>query len=249
MLTQSSPPLAIAAAICSYVTFNHAPSVVELTGTMCMVINIIMYAGPLEGMVSAWQHANTETLPLSLGVSSLVCSTPWFFYGLAIANPNIYIPNSIGLVVSGAQIAVYAVLSAREPALPQEPLAEEEDPEDRAERVRTTRMAKLQRTASMGNLIWVKDELQELHELFANRPRVARRMTDSNVHVHVADLAERALPRIMSAPGTMRNARSTARETGPLSNIAEVEPSFVRPDLKPDPLRVSPKDVLKKSPK
>jgi solute carrier family 50 protein (sugar transporter) len=252
MLQQASPPLFIVAVICTYVTCVHTSSVVEMTGTMCMVINIIMYAGPLDGMVTAWQHKTTDSLPLSLGVSSLICSTPWFFYGFAISNPNIYVPNSIGLVVSAAQILVYVVLSAREPPSPREEVLTE-FAEEHAERVRTMRMAKLQRTASMGNLIWVKNELSELQELFANRPRIERRMThdgaDLERQLQGRQLAS-ALPRIMSAPGSVvRPHRPTHTPNGHLANIAEVEPSFVRPDLQPDPLRVSPKNVLQTSPK
>jgi len=153
-------------------------------------------------------------------------------------------------VVSAAQILIYVVLSGREPPSPREEVLTE-FAEEQAERVRTMRMAKLQRTASMGNLIWVKNELSELQELFANRPRIERRMTHdgADLQPHVRQLAS-ALPRIMSAPGSVvRPHRPTHTPNGHLANIAEVEPSFVRPDLQPDPLRVSPKNVLQTSPK
>jgi len=81
-------------------------------GTFCMVVNMIMYTGPLAGLAHAIKHNSIEFLPLSLGVSTLCCSTPWFLYGVAINNINIYLPNACGIIFGPVQIITYCCLAS-----------------------------------------------------------------------------------------------------------------------------------------
>lgn len=95
-------------------------------GTFCMVVNMIMYAGPLAGIASAVKNKSTEFLPLSLGVTTLICSTPWFLYGCAIGNLNIWLPNACGIIFGPIQMVTYCCLSRSNDRARGESLVQEE---------------------------------------------------------------------------------------------------------------------------
>jgi hypothetical protein len=84
-----------------------------VSGLACLVVNIIMYAGPIAGIQEALAAQSTEFLPLSLGVSTLTCSLPWTLFGFAIWNPNVFIPNACGIVFGTVQIIIFAYLARR----------------------------------------------------------------------------------------------------------------------------------------
>eukprot|EP00933_Yihiella_yeosuensis_P051031 TRINITY_DN48860_c0_g1_i1.p1 TRINITY_DN48860_c0_g1~~TRINITY_DN48860_c0_g1_i1.p1 ORF type:complete len:287 (-),score=-0.33 TRINITY_DN48860_c0_g1_i1:74-934(-) len=111
MLLRSVPPLVLCAAYGLFTVVNHTEEVVSIAGTVTMLINTLMTLGPCAGIGHAVRTRSVEFLPLSLGVSSLTCNIPWAFYGLAIANPNVWIPNVIGLFFGSAQVITYIWLT------------------------------------------------------------------------------------------------------------------------------------------
>merc|ERR1719163_806713 len=72
-------PLVIVAVYNSYALNHPSELTIGLSGTACLVSNILMYGGPLAGIRVALATRSTEFLPLSLGVTTLTCSLPWCF--------------------------------------------------------------------------------------------------------------------------------------------------------------------------
>lgn len=110
---QAGAPLATVGCFCLLAFSNPTELVTSFAGTACLVSNILMYTGPLAGVRRAWAQQSTEFLPLSLGVTTLTCSLPWCFFGFAIWNPPIFVPNVFGIAFGTAQILVYVRLASR----------------------------------------------------------------------------------------------------------------------------------------
>jgi len=103
-------PIACVVAIDAWVQQDTSGLGVEAIGYACLVINMVMYYGPCAGIGNALRTKSTEYMPLSLGVSTLLCSAPWFLFGVAIETLNIWLPNACGLVFGSAQVIVYMYL-------------------------------------------------------------------------------------------------------------------------------------------
>jgi solute carrier family 50 protein (sugar transporter) len=141
MMMHTSIPLMIVFTFCGYCIFIRTKSITSLAGTLCLIINMIMYAGPLAGLHTALATMSVEFLPLSLGISTITCSVPWFFYGVAIENMNIWLPNSCGIVFGAVQVCVYMYLTRHSDAAP-------------VWHVDSIR-PEFQRTASVGNIFFM----------------------------------------------------------------------------------------------
>lgn len=141
MMMHTSIPLMIVFTFCGYCIFIRTKSITSLAGTLCLIINMIMYAGPLAGLHTALATMSVEFLPLSLGISTITCSVPWFFYGVAIENLNIWLPNSCGIVFGAVQVCVYMYLTRHSDAAP-------------VWHVDSIR-PEFQRTASVGNIFFM----------------------------------------------------------------------------------------------
>lgn len=90
-------------------TTSDAAAIVS--GKACMILNIIMYLGPCAGLGKALSTKSTEYLPLSLGVTTVVNSIPWFSYGFVIEDPNIWIPNACGVFFGLLQLLCFLYIA------------------------------------------------------------------------------------------------------------------------------------------
>jgi len=104
-------PLAVVLGFDAWVVKDTSGLGVWAIGNACLVINMIMYYGPCAGVGHALKSKSTEYMPLSLGLSTLLCSAPWFTFGFAIENLNIWLPNACGLFFGTVQVAVYAYIA------------------------------------------------------------------------------------------------------------------------------------------
>jgi solute carrier family 50 protein (sugar transporter) len=110
-----SPVVLATAAFCVYALVTMTDTVAMVAGDFCLVINMIMYLGPCAGIRAAITTRSTEFLPLTLGISTITCSLPWFFFGVSIANLTIWLPNACGIVFGTVQVIVFAWLSRTTP--------------------------------------------------------------------------------------------------------------------------------------
>eukprot|EP00931_Biecheleriopsis_adriatica_P026323 TRINITY_DN16028_c0_g1_i1.p1 TRINITY_DN16028_c0_g1~~TRINITY_DN16028_c0_g1_i1.p1 ORF type:complete len:303 (-),score=44.23 TRINITY_DN16028_c0_g1_i1:43-891(-) len=111
LIYRSAGPLVVVSSFCLFTLVKDEKWLTDLAGTLCMVINMIMYLGPCAGIRSALATKSTDSLPLSLGVSTVVNSIPWFLYGVAVSDLNIWLPNASGIFFGSLQVSTYAYLT------------------------------------------------------------------------------------------------------------------------------------------
>lgn len=111
----SWPPFALILGFAVYVFLKTGEArqwtAENIAGNLCLAVNIVMYMGPLAGLHTALTTRSTRYLPLSLGVTTLTCSLPWFLFGVAVANYTIWFPNACGIVFGVVQILVFVYLT------------------------------------------------------------------------------------------------------------------------------------------
>jgi len=107
-------PVACVLSFVAWVNVDRTGLGVEAVGYACLVVNMIMYYGPCAGIGHALATQSTEYMPLSLGLSTLLCAAPWFLFGVAIETLNIWLPNACGLLFGSAQVSVYWYLASSE---------------------------------------------------------------------------------------------------------------------------------------
>lgn len=118
VVRKSALPILAIIAFAVYVVFADiageptTPEVAAVaSGKSCMILNIIMYLGPCAGLTEALKTKSTEFLPLSLGVTTVVNSIPWFLYGFVIEDPNIWVPNACGIFFGTLQLLCFVYLT------------------------------------------------------------------------------------------------------------------------------------------
>lgn len=118
VVRKSVPLVFIIIAFAVYVVFADVagtPTTPEVAATAagksCMILNIIMYLGPVAGLGGALKTKSTEYLPLSLGVTTVVNSIPWFLYGFVIEDPNIWLPNACGIFFGALQVLCFVYIT------------------------------------------------------------------------------------------------------------------------------------------
>lgn len=104
-------PCALTVVLGVVILWSRTPALVAFAGSACLVVNVVMYAGPLAGIHRALTSKSTEFLPFSLGLTTVLCATPWLFFGVAVNNRNIYIPNTIGVICGSCQVVVWIYVS------------------------------------------------------------------------------------------------------------------------------------------
>ena len=104
-------PCAFTVVLGVVILWSRTPALVAFAGSACLVVNVVMYAGPLAGIHRALTSKSTEFLPFSLGLTTVLCATPWLCFGVAVNNRNIYIPNTIGVICGSCQVVVWIYVS------------------------------------------------------------------------------------------------------------------------------------------
>jgi len=73
---------------------------VEVFGTICCVITVLMFVSPLAELKTVTANKSTATLSFPLTVTSFLCGFFWTLYGFAMSDNYIIIPNILGLATS-----------------------------------------------------------------------------------------------------------------------------------------------------
>lgn len=87
------------------------PRRTPVVGLVADIINVSMFASPLSLMLVVIRSWSVEGLSLPLSAVLLVCSSVWAAYGLALGDTSIAVPNTIGVALTMAQVALYFVVS------------------------------------------------------------------------------------------------------------------------------------------
>ncbi|KAG7396544.1 hypothetical protein PHYBOEH_002156 [Phytophthora boehmeriae] len=75
-------------------------------GYGAVAINICLYAAPLQTMTTVLRTKSSASIPLTMCVVNLINSSLWLSYALLSNNMFIFIPNSMGVILSFVQVAL-----------------------------------------------------------------------------------------------------------------------------------------------
>ena len=79
----------------------------KITGGINMFLTVINAAAPGQKIVEVIKTGNIKLIPIVTTLFQFACSSCWFIYGLLINVYATYIPNGLGILLSGIQIGVY----------------------------------------------------------------------------------------------------------------------------------------------
>jgi solute carrier family 50 protein (sugar transporter) len=77
------------------------------TGMVASVANILMYASPLAAVKRVIRTSSVKYMPITITLGSLSTSLIWAVYAVYLGDIFILAPNSVGVVLSLLQLAVY----------------------------------------------------------------------------------------------------------------------------------------------
>ncbi|KAH9539468.1 hypothetical protein CY35_15G059700 [Sphagnum magellanicum] len=79
-----------------------------VVGSICVVVNILMYAAPLTIMRNVIKTKSVVSMPIGLSVASFFNGLIWTAYGGIKGDKFILIPNGLGLLFCISQFILYA---------------------------------------------------------------------------------------------------------------------------------------------
>ena len=82
----------------------------NITGLICMVFNVLMYAAPGEKIIRVIKTKKYELIPIYSSIGGFLCSLCWLIFGFYQNDMNLIIPNSLGILFSVIQILVFTIL-------------------------------------------------------------------------------------------------------------------------------------------
>jgi len=85
------------------------PAIRIQMGLLSNVATVIMFGSPLATMATVIKTRNAASIPVALSVASFACSTNWFLYGIVIWDYFVMIPNILGMILSGIQLALIGI--------------------------------------------------------------------------------------------------------------------------------------------
>ena len=96
--------------ICYYIIKN-----VKTLGLLCMIFNILMYAGTLEKFIRVVNTHNYHLIPILSAMLMFVNGACWTIYGLAYNDINIIIANASGFVLEGIAMGMWCYFRNKYP--------------------------------------------------------------------------------------------------------------------------------------
>ncbi|XP_055294908.1 sugar transporter SWEET1 isoform X2 [Sitodiplosis mosellana] len=91
-----------------YYEENRAEAI-EVVGYICCVITVLFFAAPCCMLVEVFRKKSTEMLPLPLILMSFIGSVQWFAFGVIAKDLFLQIPNLLGALLSGTQLALFCI--------------------------------------------------------------------------------------------------------------------------------------------
>jgi len=90
--------------------FLQEQSAIALLGAVGNVANVVLFAGPLAAIKTVLKEQSTRSLPFGFTCAVLLNCFLWTFYGvLLLGDPNIYVANSIGMLLGLGQLSLFAM--------------------------------------------------------------------------------------------------------------------------------------------
>ncbi|XP_047340464.1 bidirectional sugar transporter SWEET7-like [Impatiens glandulifera] len=79
----------------------------RIIGIICIFGNVCMYASPLSVMRMVVSTKSVEYMPFSLSLAAFANAVCWTTYALIKFDPNIVVPNGLGMLFALAQLILY----------------------------------------------------------------------------------------------------------------------------------------------
>lgn len=86
-----------------------------MVGIICAVISVSMYAAPLGIMRTVIRTKSVEFMPFFLSLFLFLNGGIWSTYALLVKDIFVEVPNAIGFVLGGVQLALYFFYRASKP--------------------------------------------------------------------------------------------------------------------------------------
>ncbi|KAH7440096.1 hypothetical protein KP509_04G091100 [Ceratopteris richardii] len=93
--------------------FKDKVEPVESVGIVCIISAVLSNAAPLTIMHKVIKTSSVEFMPFTLSLSLFLNGASWLSYALVIKDMYLLIPNSIGVTLGAAQLALYAFFRIR----------------------------------------------------------------------------------------------------------------------------------------
>lgn len=104
---------------------SSLPALTQQT-TLAVFMQLANFSGflsPVASLREAWRVGDAQRVPAMLSWVNLVNSAVWTAYGVLLPDPWIWVPNMVGIGLSGAQVAILLLLRARGSAKEQQAVA------------------------------------------------------------------------------------------------------------------------------
>ncbi|KAL5702637.1 hypothetical protein ACHQM5_027832 [Ranunculus cassubicifolius] len=86
-----------------------------IVGIICIVLNILMYAMPLDSAWTVWKTKSVEYMPFWLLLANLCNGAIWAVYGLLPYDFNLVVCNGAGFGLGVLQVGLYTYISCHYP--------------------------------------------------------------------------------------------------------------------------------------
>ncbi|RLN54005.1 hypothetical protein BBJ28_00015426 [Nothophytophthora sp. Chile5] len=100
-------------------TNQSADQVAATLGFMSVGVNIALYASPLANMKTVIQTKNAASLPISISAVFLGNAILWVIYAFAVSDMFVLVPNTLGMALCTAQVALYVMYRPGRGSLPE----------------------------------------------------------------------------------------------------------------------------------
>jgi len=87
---------------------DSVPLKSSICGVITDILNVALYGSPLVVMKNVIRTRSVRYMPLPFSVATFVVSVTWTVQGLLIGNITVVLPNVIGMILSTAQLLLYA---------------------------------------------------------------------------------------------------------------------------------------------
>ena len=79
----------------------------DAIGYFAMVLNVMMFYGPLAAAGDVIRTKSTASLPFAPIMWTLIASCLWCIYGIYIRELPVYVPNALGILFATIQMTLY----------------------------------------------------------------------------------------------------------------------------------------------
>jgi hypothetical protein len=93
--------------------FEKVPSAQRIIGGITIFLTVINAGAPGQKIFTVISTGNYNLIPIVTTIFQCFCSTFWGIYGIILWDYNVYIPNGLGIFLTGFQIIIYFINYSR----------------------------------------------------------------------------------------------------------------------------------------